>query len=194
MNFLAVFSDKIFTVNSIITLQLQLGCLLCSNLPIMLSGISFFFLAYYSQNYAHSSYYSPNYAHIFTHYNTITNHPSITVCNCFNRVGDCFIRVGDCSIRVYWSFSLFLCLHCFSDVSKFFLDFSARKSCNLLSIIPRNSRVFPNSFNHLVYWLWWASCHPQNQSMCERLWWWTLGPQLNIVASIASILTMHNLI
>jgi len=49
---------------------LRLKSIMLQNLPIMLSGISFF-LAYYSQNYAHCSYYSPNYAHLFTHYNTV---------------------------------------------------------------------------------------------------------------------------
>ena len=71
-------------------------------------------------------------------YNSRINHPSI-------KVGDCFIRVGDCSIRVYQFFSLFLCLHCFSDISK---DFSERKSCNLASLIYRNH---PNSFHHLLF-------------------------------------------
>ena len=49
----------------------RLKSIMLQNLPIMLSGISILFLAYYSQNYAHSSYYSPNYAQIFTHYNTV---------------------------------------------------------------------------------------------------------------------------
>ena len=45
--------------------------------------------------------------------------------DCFIKVKDCSIRINhpsvivcDCFIRAYQSFSPFLCLYCFSDVSK----------------------------------------------------------------------------
>ena len=51
-----------------IQVESRLKSTILQNLPIMLS-----FLAYYSQNYAHSSCYSPkfNYAYIFTHYHLL---------------------------------------------------------------------------------------------------------------------------
>ena len=64
------------------------------NLPIMLSGISFFL-----------AYYSPTYAHIFTHYNTVIyvcepNFRNVDSGLAVFRVRGCSIEVKDWSIKV----------------------------------------------------------------------------------------------
>ena len=61
--------------------------------------------------------------------------------NCF-RVGDCSNRVGDCA---YQSFSSCLCLHCFSGVSKQFVDYNVRKISNFALNIPEIILLFCNS-------------------------------------------------
>ena len=35
--------------------------------------------------------------------------------------------------------------------------------------------------------MWWASCHPQIHSVCEWLWWWTLGPSYYNIMRFAEI-------
>ena len=74
------------------------------------------------------------------------------------KVYDCLIRVRDCSIRVYRFFTV-LCLPCFSDVSNNFWISVQEKSCNLLSIIPRNHPIIleysPNLFEqNWIHVLW----------------------------------------